>query len=494
MPRRLRVVRLWVCQKKNGGTGRGPDIYESRNKSDCLTSDRVNQTVLIVGRSKMDLIRTCCYFCCCCCLCEQEQQSQQEPTSHHHPNPTSTTQTIENDIAVGQDPQPIDTIPPTETNNTNTSAPIVEEQEIAVGATDTSAASVTVPPKATAGSTISVVWKGPGESGDYVGISKANTDGYLHYTYLTKGSNTVQLLVPAQAGVFDVKYMQEAHADRVLAQTTIETIEPDVKLFAPESAVCGSTIDVDWKGYTVGLDWRGNNGDFIGISRAGENGYIKYTYVSESHTVKLLAPADPGLYDIKYMMESHNDKVLATKQIQLTAAEASLQAPTTAMAGTTIEVEWNAQSNSGDFIGVSRLNETGYLQYTYVYDKSPVRLLLPADSGEYELKYMLEEHNDKVIARRKITLKEATATIQAPTEAVAGSTITIQWSGPDNDSDFLGISRADADGYTNYTYFHHSNPVTLTVPETPGMYDLKYMMEQHNDRVLAKHRIQILPT
>lgn len=364
----------------------------------------VHNILLIQDRSNIDVmeaIRTCCFYCCCCCLCCEKPTSSPASSpcppqlQQHTPNlpPTApTTQVVEPDI------------------------------------------DITVP-------------------------SKPETPE------------------PNDPDVPNAEPTTTSTAGTALKAT----------ILAPATAVAGSTIDVDWTGPN-------NDGDYLGVSLADQEGYIFYTYLSGNHPVKLLMPAEPGWYDIKYIMERHNNKILAKKSIMLTPASASLLAPATAMAGTTIAVSWSGPNNDGDYIGIARHNETGYLKYAYCHD-NPVRLITPPDAGDYDIKYMMERHNNKVLATCSIRLEEAKATIQAPTTAVAGSTIQVQWTGPDNDSDYLGISKADEDGYMTYAYFRGNRPLQFTVPADldPGNYDLKYMMEHHDNRVLAKHRIQMVP-
>lgn len=429
-------------------------------------------------------------FCCCCCSDAQQKQqtSHQVPASPPPPSTAvPTSQTMEHHpettevVALSSAPVVVD-------------APREEEIAVAAAATDeqpstSSKATLKAPSQATAGSTINVEWTGPCDSGDFIGVSKRNVDGYIHYSYVYKDSNdaTVKLLLPAESGDYEIKYMQDT-SDRVLARRSIQLVAPQAALNAPQTAVAGSTIQVDWEGPN-------NDGDYIAISQANMDGYLHYTYLYGNHPVQLLVPAEPGLYDIKYMMERHNDKVLATKQITLTGAVAFIEAPETAVAGSTIAVKWSGPGQAGDYIGISRLHENGYLQYAYLQANNPVvQLLTPPDAGQYEVKYMLERHNDKVLTRRAITLQAATASIQAPATAVAGSTIDVQWTGPGYNGDFLGISKADEDGYIDYLYFHNSNsPMRFTVPNEPGEYDLKYMMEAHDNKVLTKHRIRSEP-
>ena len=529
----------------------------------------------------MDAIKTCCYFCCCCCLCDQKDSEASPSHQQNIPTNQSSTNTGVATPVTSQSPMirteeeeeiEIKASLPEPVSPVSQSKPIAEESSLGTKA------SVSAPQTAVAGSTIVVKYTGPLRSNDFIGISKANADGYLQYAYVTKNRDlAVMLLLPPEPGLYDVKYMQEEHSDRVLATTTIELTEPEAQIILKsKTAEAGSTIELDWigpnndgdflgvsrhnkEGYlqhytylygkhpvqltlppepglydikymmerhdnkvlatatiqltepaaqiilksktaeagsTIELDWIGpnNDGDFLGVSRHNKEGYLQhYTYLYGKHPVQLTLPPEPGLYDIKYMMERHDNKVLATATIQLTTAFASLDAPLTAMAGTTLSVHWKGPGNHGDYIGISLAAQDGYLQYTYVFDNNPVNLLLPVDAGKYELKYMMEAHSDKVLARRPITLEAVKATIEAPSSAVAGSVIDIQWTGPDNDSDYLAISKAGESGYIQYFYLHHTKPLQITLPNEPGSYDIKYTMEQHGDKVLAKHCIEIIP-
>ena len=440
----------------------------------------------------MDAIKTCCYFCCCCCLCDQKDSEASPSHQQNIPTNQSSTNTGVATPVTSQSPMirteeeeeiEIKASLPEPVSPVSQSKPIAEESSLGTKA------SVSAPQTAVAGSTIVVKYTGPLRSNDFIGISKANADGYLQYAYVTKNRDlAVMLLLPPEPGLYDVKYMQEEHSDRVLATTTIELTEPEAQIILKsKTAEAGSTIELDWIGPN-------NDGDFLGVSRHNKEGYLQhYTYLYGKHPVQLTLPPEPGLYDIKYMMERHDNKVLATATIQLTAAFASLDAPLTAMAGTTLSVHWKGPGNHGDYIGISLAAQDGYLQYTYVFDNNPVNLLLPVDAGKYELKYMMEAHSDKVLARRPITLEAAKATIEAPSSAVAGSVIDIQWTGPDNDSDYLAISKAGESGYIQYFYLHHTKPLQITLPNEPGSYDIKYTMEQHGDKVLAKHCIEIIP-
>ena len=258
----------------------------------------------------------------------------------------------------------------------------------------------------------------------------------------------------------------------------------EASIDAPGKAKAGSTIDVTWKGPNY-------RNDYIGVSRKGETGYHKYAYTYGKNPVQITLPAEPGLYDLKYMLEQHDDKVLAVHEIELEAAEASLEAPDKAKAGSTIDVSWEGPNYRNDFIGVSKRGKTGYLTYSYIYGKKPVQVTLPAEPGLYDLKYMMEDHDDKVLAVRQIEVEAVGASLEAPDKAKAGSTIDVSWEGPNYRNDFIGVSKRGKTGYLTYSYIYGKKPVQVTLPAEPGLYDLKYMMEDHDDKVLAVHQIEL---
>ena len=63
----------------------------------------------------------------------------------------------------------------------------------------------------------------------------------------------------------------------------------------------------------------------------------------------------------------------------------------------------------------------------------------------------------------------------------------IQWEGPGYQRDFITVvAVGEPDGaYTDYEYAPSGNPVTLTMPEKPGSYEIRYVVEGEN-KVLAR--------
>ena len=168
--------------------------------------------------------------------------------------------------------------------------------------------------------------------------------------------------------------------------------------------------------------------------------------------------------------------------------KAKLTGPDEAKIGSTISVGWQGPDNAHDFVGISKAGTKGYINYCYTgRGGNPLDLLMPTEPGQYEIKYTMEENNDKVLASKSIKLIESPATVECQSTAIIGSTIEVAYEGPENDRDFIAVARKpdgnNNSAYINYTYVGgvgENNPLKLLLPTEPGTYEIKYMMEQNN--------------
>jgi Ca-activated chloride channel family protein len=95
-----------------------------------------------------------------------------------------------------------------------------------------------------------------------------------------------------------------------------------------------------------------------------DSGYENYTYTREGAALDLLMPTEPGTYELRYVA-NQDRTVLASRVIEVVAVTASLMAPETAVAGSTIEVAWEGPDYDNDFIAIARPDDSGYENYTY---------------------------------------------------------------------------------------------------------------------------------
>ncbi len=260
---------------------------------------------------------------------------------------------------------------------------------------------------------------------------------------------------------------------------------------APVEALAGSRVEVNYSGST-------NPRDFITIvsADAAEGTYGDYQYARKS-PVKLLAPADAGDYEIRFLAADSPYPTLWSQPLQVTEPTASLQAADEVAGGAMLEVHWTGPDNPQDFITIVAAGaEEGDYERGYVYTAkgSPVKLTAPDAPGAYEIRYLMGQSPYRTLARHALQVTGTEASIEAPDSVPAGAAIQFTWQGPDNAQDFITIVPADAPDkdYADYVYTQKGSPAELLAPEEPGAYEIRYLTGQ-SYTVLARARIETTP-
>lgn len=270
-----------------------------------------------------------------------------------------------------------------------------------------------------------------------------------------------------------------------LISTSLVWAAPALK--GPATANIGTAITVTFTGST-------NPRDFISIVAKGapEGRYDAYEYAGPSGKVELRVPAAPGDYEIRMLGAASPYATLASQPLKVSAVTATLDAPAQVAAGADLKVKWSGPNNERDYIAIGNA-ERPYIVYEYTSRGNPTTLRMPDVGGDYELRYFLG-FGDKVIATRKITVGTVTASLQGPTEAVAGSLFAVIWKGPNNPSDYITVVPKGAKEGTsgNYEYPSRGNPAKVLAPLQAGEYELWYATGQSHT-TLAKATIRITP-
>ncbi len=340
-------------------------------------------------------------------------------------------------------------------------------------------ASITAPAEAMAGADIEVAWTGPGYDDDYIGVGPAEGEGselWNQFTYTRDGS-PLTLRMPMGEGEHVITYFLRQDREP-LAQATISLTMPTASLTAPDSAVAGSEIEVAW----TGPDYED---DYIGIGPAEGEGselWQNFTYTREGSPLPLTVPAEAGDYVITYFARQDR-RPLAQVPISVTDLAGSITAPAEAVAGSTITVEWTGPDYDDDYIGIGPAGAEGseaWTNFAYTREGSPLELLVPTGPGDYVITYFVRQDRS-ALATAPIAVSAAEATLSAPARAVAGSTIGVDWTGPDYDGDYIGIGPVggtSSDQWQSYAYTEAGSPADLTLPETPGDYVIRYFLDQ----------------
>ena len=322
------------------------------------------------------------------------------------------------------------------------------------------AVSLNAPDAAPIGSTIDVGWTGPDAVNDNIQLGPVGGTDYVDYAYLRDG-NPVQLVMPAIPGQYELRY-HFRDRETILVRPIVAT-EAEVSLSAPDAAPAGATIDVGWVGPAA-------ENDNIQLGPVGGTDYVDYAYLRDGNPVSIILPAAPGVYELRYRFRDR--ETIFARPITVTAAEVSLTAPDSALAGSTIDVGWVGPNAENDNIQIGKPGE-GYLEYAYTRDGNPLALRLPSEPGIYELRYFFRD--TEVIATRSIELLPVTARILAQPTALPGENVVVGWDGPNYPSDYIAIGLPGDPGYDNYTYTSAGNPATVLAPTTPGSYEIRYV-------------------
>lgn len=265
-------------------------------------------------------------------------------------------------------------------------------------------------------------------------------------------------------------------------------------LDAADSASAVSSVAVRFTGPA-------DRGDFIGLYRAAATaGELELTYAwvasAENGQVSVPTPAAAGAYELRYVSPLRKDAVLAQRPLNLTDVEGAIDGPAEASAGTRIRVSARGPVDARHWIGFAPAGSGpgSFLDYQRPTGaQSEVELQVPAEPGDYELRYVLNE-SERVLASRPIKVLAASVYVRGPAETSAGSVIEVEADGPVDEAHWIGFAPAgsEAGSYRDYT-----RPVagqtrySLRAPGEPGDYELRYVLNG-SEAVAARQPIRVL--
>lgn len=241
---------------------------------------------------------------------------------------------------------------------------------------------------------------------------------------------------------------------------------------AASSAEVGSKLQVHWTGPAA-------QGDFVSIDAAGapDHVYGPYAYPSRGNPLTLLVPTTSGNYEIRYHAGASGYRVLAKTPLTVTDVAATLEAASTVEVGGSLQVTWKGPNNQGDFISIDPdgAPDRTYGNYAYPAKGNPVAVRAPDKPGNYLLRYHLA-NSYRVIGSVPLKVGGAAATLEFPPSAQAGGTLSVAWTGPGRQGDFISIDAVGAPDrtYGNYAYPAKGNPVEIRVPDDPAEYVVRY--------------------
>lgn len=263
------------------------------------------------------------------------------------------------------------------------------------------------------------------------------------------------------------------------APAATDTVTKDgVSITFPATAEAGAYGAIEFTGPN-------EEGDWIGIVEKGANAQTwlngAYENASEASPAKVTMPSTPGSYEIRYVSRSQG--VLASKPLEITPSEVTLDAPEAVVGGAPVAISFKGPMGHANTITIVGASEPDNKQDNYNYRKPSIAnftLRAPFQVGDYEVRYLYRVGENKVIARKPLRVTEPVSATLEPIKAKAGQSYQVKiTSGPRFQGDLIYVSRpgaADADYSGGYTNAATKGNITLTAPKDPGEWELRYVI------------------
>ncbi|TYB83350.1 VWA domain-containing protein [Maritimibacter fusiformis] len=350
------------------------------------------------------------------------------------------------------------------------------------------------PAQVTTGAVFDVSWSDPVDARDMVGIVAMGADEGTRGSYLRVGGDTEgKLTAPAEPGLYELRYILN-EGGKTLATAMIEVVETQVEVTGPATATTGAAVAVSWSDPV-------NPRDMVGIVAMGADEGTRGSYlrVGGDTEGKLTAPAEPGLYELRYIL-NEGGKTLATATIEVVTAEIGISGPGTVRAGTDVDISWSSTVNPRDMVGIVAMgaDEGTRGSYLRIGDKTDGRLKAPTEPGLYEIRYILNEGGKTLAsASLEVVAEDAPldtgAGLSAPATAQPGETITVTWTGgSDSDDQRISLARKDQAVFGWIAVFPIGDETSMNVamPEQPGLYEIRFL-DVSNQDVLGRAVVEV---
>jgi Ca-activated chloride channel family protein len=259
--------------------------------------------------------------------------------------------------------------------------------------------------------------------------------------------------------------------------TTQPPSQGDATLEFTSEVVGGTQFEVSWTGPD-------NDRDFVTVVDVGAaaGAFRSYFYTDDGPVGALIAPIDPGAYEVRYVDGASNATV-ATASLTVVAGEVSLESPEQVEAGTEFDVTWTKSSGDGprDFVTIvaAGADKGAFNSYFYTAAGATGTLTALVAAGDYEVRYVNGSENE-TLAAVPLVVTPSQATVDPPDQVNAGADFQVSWTGPNLDRDYITIvaKGSPVGTYNDYAYTSEGNPVTIAAPDTPGDYEVWYASDR----------------
>ncbi len=354
---------------------------------------------------------------------------------------------------------------------------------------------LTAPEVVAAGSLVDVGWSSVINARDLVTIVPSGTEeGKIENHLRVRDNLDGKLQAPSAPGLYEVRYVLD-EGRRTLAAAIVEVTEPEATISAPETVLAGARFPVSWGAPIAARD-------LVTIVPAGaDEGTIeKHVRVRASQDGQLVAPGDPGLYEVRYVLDEGR-RTLAVAMVEVTEPRVTLTAPDTVRASGEVDVSWSGDvPNQQDIVTLVPLGaDPGQVDtHVRVRANTSAKLRAPDQPGLYEVRYVLDSGR-RTLATVQVEVVDANApldtggSIEAPSSGTPGQTIEVSWSTVST-STRLRVSLASVD-QAEFTWIEavpagDGPPVSFTLPDAPGTYEFR-LLDLAGPEVLSRAIIEV---
>jgi Ca-activated chloride channel family protein len=271
-----------------------------------------------------------------------------------------------------------------------------------------------------------------------------------------------------------------------LSPTPPVTLEVD-----PEVPLAGTEAYIQYWGAPAATN-------YVAVTTSGApvGQYLsRYPTTGSNGEVRVPLPDSPNDLEVQFTSDigSGIQQLLGRLEFGTSRRMVTIEVPERAEVRTPMTLTWTGGGLPGDHIIFEHVGTdlTEDVLCIPAIGDGPATVDAPDLAGDYVVRY--RSSRGQSLARASLDVFEILATLEGPTEAAPGQSLSIDWTGPDAPQDFLSIA-ASGDGddqYRSFTPTTSGNPAVLNAPITPGNYEVRYVRAEDGE-VLARLPLVIL--
>ena len=243
----------------------------------------------------------------------------------------------------------------------------------------------------------------------------------------------------------------------------------------PERPLAGDEANIQFWGAPPGIN-------HVAVTTAGApTGHYLLRYPVKGHTgdVYIPLPDSPKDLELQFTHDigSGVQQLLGKLEFETRGRRVSIEAPERAEIQTPMTLTWDGGGLPGDHITLEYVADDLRENVLCIpaVGGGPIIVNAPDVAGDYEVRY--RSRRGRSLDRARLEVFEILATLDGPTVAAPGENISVAWTGPDSEQDFLSIAAHDEsdEQYRNFSPTTGGNPTALIAPIAPGDYEIRYV-------------------